>query len=142
MMEAEKLKLEYGCCLCSRIAQDETIELNTREGCKKCRVISRSLLVQIIEPWVRKLFYLINREIFKSGYEDHISAGVVISGGFSSLEGILELGEQLFKMSVRRGVPLNISGPENVMAQPEYATAVGLVVFGPEKMRQETIRSN
>ncbi len=133
MMEAEKLKLEYGCCLSSRITQDETIELNTREGSKKCRVISRSLLVEIIEPWVRKLFHLINREIYKSGFEDDISAGVVITGGFSNLEGMLELGEQLFKLPVRRGVPLNISGPEHVMAQSEYATALGLVVYGAGK---------
>jgi cell division protein FtsA len=72
---------------------------------------------------------LINREIFKSGYENHISAGVVITGRFSNLEGILELSEQLFKVPVRRGVSVNISGPENVRTEPEYATGVGLGVY-------------
>ncbi len=138
MKEAEKLKLEDGCCLFSRIAQNETIDLVSRKWSKNPRFISRWLLVEIIEPWVRKLFHLINREIFKSGYEDHISAGVVITGGFGNLEGILELGEQLFKMPVRRGVPVNISGPENVMTEPEYATGVGLVVYGAGKMYGRT----
>ena len=137
MMEAEKLKLEHGSCRFSRIAPGETIDLISRKWSKNPKVISRLLLVEIIEPWVRKLFHLINREIFKSGYEDDITAGLVITGGFSNLEGILELGEQLFKLPMRRGVPVNISGPENVMAQPEYATGVGLVVYGAGKETTE-----
>jgi cell division protein FtsA len=129
MAEAEKIKQKYGCCLSSMVGKDETIEVPSVGG-RKPRVLSRQLLAEILEPRVQEIFDLVNREIIKSGYEDVIASGVVITGGSTILEGMPELAEQVFNLPVRRGVPTNIGGLIDVVNSPVYATGVGLVVYG------------
>ena len=129
MAEAEKIKQKYGCCLSSLVGKDETIEVPSVGG-RKPRVLSRQLLAEILEPRVQEIFDLVNREIVKSGYDDVIASGVVITGGSTILEGMPELAEQVFTLPVRRGVPTNIGGLIDVVNSPVYATGVGLVVYG------------
>jgi cell division protein FtsA len=129
MAEAERIKQKYGCCLSSLVGKDETIEVPSVGG-RKPRVLSRQLLAEILEPRVQEIFDLVNREIIKSGYEDVIASGVVITGGSTILEGMPELAEQVFNLPVRRGVPTNIGGLIDVVNSPVYATGVGLVVYG------------
>ena len=129
MAEAEKIKQKYGCCLSSLVGKDETIEVPSVGG-RKPRVLSRQLLAEILEPRVQEIFDLVNREIVKSGYDDVIASGVVITGGSTILEGMPELAEQVFNLPVRRGVPTNIGGLIDVVNSPVYATGVGLVVYG------------
>jgi cell division protein FtsA len=127
--EAEKIKVKHGCCYAAMIGRDEMIEV-PNIGTKKARMIPKRVLAEIIEPRMQEIFSLANREILKSGYEDLIAAGVVATGGSSMVEGIPELAEQIFDMSVRRGSPLNIGGLVDIVNNPMYATGVGLVNYG------------
>ncbi|MBT0663794.1 cell division protein FtsA [Geobacter pelophilus] len=129
MAEAERIKQKYGCCMASLVGKEETIEVPSVGG-RKPRVLSRQLLAEILEPRVEEIFTLVNREIVKSGYEDLIASGVVITGGSTILEGMPELAEQVFNLPVRRGLPQNIGGLVDVVNTPAYATGVGLVVYG------------
>ena len=133
MAEAEKIKQKYGCCLASMIGKDETIEVPSVGG-RNPRILSRQLLAEILEPRVEEIFSLVNREIVKSGFEDMIASGVVITGGSTILEGMPELAEQVFNLPVRRGVPQEIGGLVDVVNSPVYATGVGLVVYGSKNV--------
>jgi cell division protein FtsA len=133
-LEAEKIKRKYGCCLTSMVGKDETIEVPSVGG-REPRVLSRQLLAEILEPRVEEIFSLVNREIIKSGFEDVIASGVVITGGTSILPGMPELGEQIFNLPVRRGVPLEIGGLTDVVNSPVYATGVGLVKYGSRNLQ-------
>ncbi|MBJ6726673.1 cell division protein FtsA [Geomesophilobacter sediminis] len=133
MAEAERIKQKYGCCLSSLVGKDETIEVPSVGG-RKPRVLSRQLLCEILEPRVEEIFTLVNREIMKSGLEDQIASGVVITGGSTILEGMPELAEQIFNLPVRRGLPQRIGGLIDVVNSPVYATGVGLVVYGSKNV--------
>lgn len=133
MAEAERIKQKYGCCLSSLVGKDETIEVPSVGG-RKPRILSRQLLCEILEPRVEEIFTLVNREIVKSGLEDLIASGVVITGGSTILEGMPELAEQIFNLPVRRGLPQRIGGLTDVVNSPVYATGVGLVVYGSKNV--------
>ena len=137
MAEAEKIKQKYGCCLSSLVGKEETIEVPSVGG-RKPRILSRQLLAEILEPRVEEIFTLVNREIVKSGFEDVIASGVVITGGTTILEGMPELAEQIFNLPVRRGAPHNIGGLVDVVNSPVYATAVGLVIYGSKHVDRTT----
>ena len=139
MAEAEKIKQAYGCCLTSMVGRDETIEVPSVGG-REARVLSRQLLAEILEPRVEEIFTLVNREIIKSGYEDLIASGVVITGGSSILPGMPELAEQIFNLPVRRGLPQGIGGLTDVVNSPIYATGVGLVKYGSKNMHRQQFK--
>jgi cell division protein FtsA len=80
------------------------------------------------------------KEIVKSGYEDLLAAGVVLTGGASIMEGSLELGERIFNMPVRRGFPMGIGGLTDIVNSPLYATGVGLVNYGSKSFAQKATR--
>lgn len=127
--EAEKIKQKYGCVLTSLVQREETIEVASVGG-RNPRILSRQILSEILEPRVEEMFQLIQQEIGKSGYEDRIAAGVVLTGGCSLLEGMPELAEQIFNLPVRRGEPKGIGGLIDVVRNPMYATSVGLALLG------------
>jgi cell division protein FtsA len=133
MSEAEKIKQQTGCCLTSMVNRDETIEVPSVGG-REPRILSRQLLAEILEPRVEEIFTLVNRDIVRSGYEDLIASGVVITGGSSILPGMPELAEQIFNLPVRRGVPIGIGGLTDVVNSPIYATGVGLVKYGSRNL--------
>lgn len=133
MAEAEKIKRNQGCCLSALIGKDEKIEVPSVGG-RKPRELSRNVLCEILGPRVEELFTLVNREIVKSGLEDSIASGVVITGGSSILEGMPELAEQIFNLPVRRGLPQRIGGLIDVVNSPVYSTGVGLIVYGSRNM--------
>ncbi len=127
--EAEKVKKKFGCCMTSMIDKDETIEVPGVGG-RKPRIVSRQILGEIIEPRVEELFQLINQEIVRSGYDSAIASGVVLTGGTAIMEGMVELGEQIFNLPVRRGLPAGIGGLVDIVKNPMYSTGVGLVLYG------------
>ncbi|MFH0798911.1 MAG: cell division protein FtsA [Pseudomonadota bacterium] len=127
--EAEKIKQKYGCCTAGIIHKDETIEVPSVGG-RSPRVLSRQILAEILEPRMEEIFTLVQQEISKSGYEDMIAAGMVLTGGTSMLDGAMELAEQVFNLPVRRGSPRGIGGLVDVVRNPMYATGVGLVMVG------------
>jgi cell division protein FtsA len=129
MNEAEKIKIKYGCAYTPLISSDDTIEVPSVGG-RNPRKVARQILGEIIEPRLEEILRLAHREIIKSGYEDLLAAGIVLTGGTAILEGMTELGEQVFNMPVRRGSPIGIGGLIDVVNSPLYATGVGLVIYG------------
>jgi cell division protein FtsA len=132
--EAERIKQKWGCCLTSMVGKDETIEVPSVGG-REPRVLSRQLLAEILEPRVEEIFTLVNRELIKSGFENRISSGLVLTGGSAILPGMPELGEQIFNLPVRRGLPQGIGGLADVVNSPIYATGVGLVKYGSRNVQ-------
>ncbi|MBE9547644.1 MAG: cell division protein FtsA [Proteobacteria bacterium] len=127
--EAEKIKIKYGCAYAPMIPKNETIEVPSVGG-REPRKVSRQILGEIIEPRMEEILTLAHREIVKSGYEDLLAAGVVLTGGSAMLEGIAELAEQIFNMQVRVGHPTGIGGLTDIVNSPMYATGVGLIIYG------------
>ncbi|MBI1910980.1 MAG: cell division protein FtsA [Deltaproteobacteria bacterium] len=127
--EAEKLKKQYGCAMTAMVSKDDNIEVPSVGG-NKSKTVSRYMLCEIIEPRIEEIFQLVKREIMKSGYENLVSSGVVLTGGTAAMEGITELAEQVFNLPVRRGLPTGITGLVDVVKSPMYSTGVGLVQYG------------
>ncbi len=121
------------------VGKDETIEVPSVGG-REPRVLSRQLLAEILEPRVEEIFTLVNREMIKSGFENRIAPGVVITGGSAILPGMPELAEQIFNLPVRRGVPQEIGGLIDVVNSPIYATGVGLVKYGSRNVQSQEFR--
>ncbi|MBM4315628.1 MAG: cell division protein FtsA [Deltaproteobacteria bacterium] len=138
MAEAEKIKIRYGCAYMPMIPKDELIEVPSVGG-REPREVSRQILGRIIEPRMEEILSMAYKEITKSGCEDILAAGVVLTGGASILEGIPELAEQIFNMPVRRGCPIKIGGLTDVVNSPLYATGVGLVVYGSRNIEREML---
>ncbi len=134
--EAEKIKQKYGCCMAGLVHQDETIEVPSVGG-RTPRVLSRQILSEILEPRMEEIFTLVQQELVRSGYEDMVAAGLVLTGGSSMLEGAQDLAEQIFNMPVRLGEPKRIGGLVDVVRNPMYATGVGLVQVGARSSQEK-----
>ena len=138
--EAEKIKIKYGCGLTSLIGKEETIKVPSVGG-REPRTVDRQLLGEILEPRVEEIFSLIHHEMVRSGYDDLVTSGVVVTGGSALLPGVPEIVEQVFNMPARIGYPSNIGGLKEIVNSPMYATAVGLVLYGArEKQRSKKFR--
>ncbi|HEX5037219.1 MAG TPA: cell division protein FtsA [bacterium] len=140
LVEAEKIKQKFGCALSSLVGREETIEVPSVGG-RSDRIISRQILSEIVEPRVEEIFTLIKQEIVKSGYEDMIASGIVLTGGSTLLEGMPELAEQVFNLPVRRGIPKGIGGLVDVVKNPLHATGVGLVLYGSRNQGNRIFRN-
>ncbi len=134
-VEAEKIKIKYGCGLSSLIGKDETIEVPGVGG-RRPRTLSRQIIGEILEPRVEEIFYLIYNELIRSGYDEQIRSGVVVTGGSAELAGITEMAEQIFNASARIGYPQGVTGLLEVVNKPMYATAVGLVIYGAKTAKK------
>jgi cell division protein FtsA len=132
---AEEIKIKYACALSQLAGPDETIEVPS-VGDRPPRRLSRQTLAEVVEPRYEELLSLIQAELRRSGFEDMIAAGVVLTGGSSKMEGVVELAEEIFHMPVRLGMPHSVSGLSEVVRNPIYATGVGLLLFGHHN-RQE-----
>ncbi|MEG3640000.1 cell division protein FtsA [Magnetococcus sp. PR-3] len=137
--EAEQLKRKFGCALSSLVGPDETIEVPSI-GERPPRSLGRHILAEIIEPRVEELFTLVQREIARSGFEEQIAAGIVLTGGASNTEGMVELAEEIFNKPVRRGLPQGVGGLTDVIANPSFATATGLVLYANRFGQESTMR--
>ena len=127
--EAEEIKRRYGCALRELADQQETIDVPGvgERGAKK---MSRQTLAEVIEPRVEELYSLVQAELRRSGFEELLSSGIVITGGSASMQGMIELGEEVFHMPVRLGLPAYWAGLSEVIRNPRYATGVGLLIAG------------
>ncbi len=126
---AEEIKIRYGCAMGQMIGNDESFEVTSvsERGAVK---MNRQTLAEVIQPRYEELLNLVMMEIRRSGYEELIPAGVVLTGGASRMEGVVELAEEVFHAPVRIGVPKNVSGLHDVVRNPIYSTTVGLVQAG------------
>jgi len=137
--EAEKIKQRYGCCMTGMVHKDETIEVPSVGG-RAPRVLSRQILAEILEPRMEEIFNLAQQELVRSGYEDMVAAGCVLTGGTTLLEGGVELSEQVFNLPVRRGLPKRIGGLVDVVNNPMYSTGVGLVIMGSASKEEQRFK--
>ncbi len=134
---AEDIKVRYACALTQLANQDETIEVPS-VGDRPARRLARQTLAEVVEPRYEELFTLVRSELQRSGYEDLIAAGIVLTGGSSKMEGVIELAEEIFHMPVRVGVPQYVTGLADVVKNPIYSTGVGLLLFGQRQARETT----
>jgi len=126
---ADEIKIKYACALTQLAGADETIKVPS-VGDRPPRTLSRQNLAEVVEPRYDELFTLIQAEIRRSGYEDLIPGGIVLTGGSSKIEGAVELAEEIFHMPVRLGTPQGVAGLTDVVRNPIYSTSVGLLLYG------------
>jgi cell division protein FtsA len=126
---AEEIKIKYACALTQLAGPDETIKVPS-VGDRPPRDLSRQSLAEVVEPRYDELFTLIQAELRRSGFEDMIPAGIVLTGGTSKMEGVVELAEEIFHMPVRVGSPQSVQGLTDIVRNPIYATGVGLLLYG------------
>ena len=133
--DAEEIKERYGCALSQLADPQEMVEVPGL-GDREPRQLSRKTLAEVIEPRVEELYSLVQSELRRSGYEELLSAGVVITGGSSVMQGMVELGEELFHMPVRVGHPGYGGTLAEYVRHPRFSTGVGLLLAGLDQHRQ------
>jgi cell division protein FtsA len=132
--EAERIKIKYGCASPEMTRPEDTIEVPSVGG-RAPRSVPRELLANIIEPRVEEIFQAARHVLTETGYGDVLNAGAVLCGGSTLLDGMPELAEKVLGMQVRRALPTGVGGLADVVKSPAYATAVGLVKYGAERVR-------
>ena len=133
---AEEIKVKYACALSQLAGPSETIEVPS-VGDRPARRLSRQTLAEVVEPRYEELMTLIHQELRRSGFEDLIAAGIVLTGGSSKMEGAIDLAEEVFHVPVRLGVPQSVTGLSDVVRNPIYSTGVGLLYFGANNRGQQ-----
>lgn len=129
---AEDIKIKYACALRQLTSLEDTIEV-PGVGDREAKKMSRQTLAEVVEPRYEELFTLVQAELRRSGFEEIIPAGIVLTGGSSKMEGLIELAEEVFHMPVRLGVPQGVSGLVDVVRNPIHATGVGLLLYGQQQ---------
>src|SRR5580765_5309843 len=136
--DAEEIKRRYGCAL-RELAESQQMVDVPGVGDRGSRQLSRQTLAEVIEPRVEELYSLIQAELRRSGFEELLSSGIVITGGSSVMQGMVELGEEIFHMPVRVGTPSYAGSLAEVVRNPRYSTAVGLLVAGVSAHQHQQI---
>jgi cell division protein FtsA len=132
--DAENIKLRHGVALRQLADPNQMIDV-PGIGERALRSMSRQTLAEVIEPRVEELFSLVQQVLRESGFEELLSSGLVLTGGSSVMQGMVELGEEVFHMPVRGGLPKYQGGLAEVVRTPRYATAVGLLLEGASQVQ-------
>ncbi|MES2552471.1 MAG: cell division protein FtsA [Pseudomonadota bacterium] len=132
---AEEIKVKHGCSLRQLAEPREMVEVPGVDG-REPRQLSVQTLAEVIEPRVVELYEFVLSELRRSGMEEMIASGIVITGGSSMMRGMVELGEEIFHMPVRLGLPRYVGGLSEVVSNPRYATGVGLVLMGKQQVER------
>jgi cell division protein FtsA len=135
--EAERIKKKFGCVISPAGGEQETIEVPSVGKSRKPRVLSRQLLADILQPRAEEIFRLVDNDIKRMGYEKSLNSGIVLTGGTSLLEGFEEVAEEIFDLPVRRGDPTGVGGLVDRTNTPDYATAVGLLLYGHALVKEK-----
>jgi len=130
---AEDIKKRYGCASMDSISSRDTIEVPSTGG-REPRILSKSVLAEIIQPRMEEIYTLVNRELKRSGFDEFLAGGIVLTGGTVLLEGSDELAEDIFSLPVRIGYPTGVGGLVDVVNSPAFATGVGLVLYGARNL--------
>jgi cell division protein FtsA len=136
--DAEDIKRRFGCAHRSLADSNEVVEVPS-VGDRPTRKLSRQMLSEVIEPRVEELYSLVLAEIRRSGFEELLSSGVVITGGSSAMEGMVELGEEVLHMPVRLGTPAYTGSLSEVLRNPRYSTSAGLLKTGVSQLEKEKV---
>jgi len=135
---AEEIKIKYACALTQMAGAEESIEVPS-VGDRAPRKLARHTLAEVVEPRYEELLTLIQAELRRSGFEDLVAAGIVLTGGSAKIEGLIDLAEEIFHMPVRLGTPQYVTGLVDVVRNPIYATGVGLLLFGHHNRDQRSL---
>ena len=134
--KAEELKIKHGCAKADLVDEEQTMEvLNT--GGEAFRTVKKKALCDIIEPRMYETLTLLKEEIVRSGCDNRLAAGIVLTGGCSQLRGTLELAEEIFDMPVRLGKPVGLKGLSEKVSNPIFATSIGLIRYGIDTQEQQ-----
>lgn len=133
---AEEIKIKHGCALGELVDAREMIEVPGVDG-REPRQLSVGTLAEVLHPRVKELYELVLAELRRSGMEQMIASGIVITGGAAMMKGMVELGEEIFHMPVRLGLPRHVGGLSEVVSNPRYSTAVGLVLKGKQQLERQ-----
>jgi cell division protein FtsA len=128
--------MKYACALTQLASPADSIKVPS-VGDRPARELSRQALAEVVEPRYDELFTLVQAEVRRSGYEDLLAAGVVLTGGTSKMEGVIDLAEEIFHAPVRIGVPQNINGLVDIVKNPIYSTGVGLLLYGMKQQQEK-----
>jgi len=140
--EAEKIKKKFGCVASPLVDEQETIEVPSVGRGRKPRVLSRQILADIIQPRAEEIFRLVDNDIKRMGYEKSLNSGVVLTGGTAMLDGLAEVAEETFDLPVRQGDPTGVGGLVDRVSTPDYATSVGLVLYGYKQWQEKGIKKD
>lgn len=132
---AEEIKIKYACALAQLASEEDTIQVPS-VGDRPARSLTRQALAEVVEPRYEELFTLIQAELRRSGFEDMIPSGIVLTGGTSKMEGAAELAEEVFHVPVRLASPQGVSGLIDVVSNPIYATGVGLLQHAAHQINE------
>jgi len=138
--EAEKIKKKFGCVASPLVDEEETIEVPAVGRGRKPRILSRQILADIIQPRAEEIFRLIDNDIKRMGYEKSLNSGVVLTGGTAMLDGLEEVAEEIFDLPIRRGDPTGVGGLVDRVNTPDYATTVGLILYGYSQLEEKGIK--
>ena len=127
--EAEQIKVRYACALAQMATAEESIQVPS-VGDRPPRRLPRHALAQAVQGRYEEIFEMVQAELRRSGFEELVRAGMVLTGGGSKMEGVVELAEEMLQMPVRVGIPQHVSGLAEVVGNPVHATGVGLLLMG------------
>ncbi|MEI8033845.1 MAG: cell division protein FtsA [Betaproteobacteria bacterium] len=136
--DADDIKIKHGCALSQLADPQEMIEV-PGVGDRGPKQLSRKTLAEVIEPRIEELYNLVQSELRRSGYEELLSSGIVLTGGSSLMQGMVELGEEIFHMPVRVGQPAYRGALAELVRHPRYSTAIGLLMEGMQEYRLQEI---
>lgn len=140
-MAAEELKRKHGCALSTLVSDEETVDV-AGVGGRKSRTIARKELAHILEARAEECLSMISKDVRSSGLQPLLGSGIVLTGGTSSLDGLVEMGEFVFDIPVRRGFPRLLGGLKDVVKGGEFATAVGLLFHALEVKKDFYVRKD
>ena len=132
---ADEIKIKYACALTQLASSSEIIKVPS-VGDRPARELSRQALAEVVEPRYAELFTLVKSELERSGFDEVLAAGIVLTGGTSKMEGVVDLAEEIFHTPVRIGSPHNVQGLADIVRNPIYSTGVGLLLYGLKQYRE------
>jgi cell division protein FtsA len=133
--DAEEIKMKYACALTQLASPTDYIKVPS-VGERRPRELSRQALAEVVEPRYAELFSLVKAELQRSGFEELLAAGIVLTGGTSKMEGVVDLAEEIFHAPVRVGSPNNVGGLDDIIRNPIYSTGVGLLLYGMKQYQE------
>ena len=139
--EAEQIKVRYACALAQLATAEETHPGAERRRSSAAAHAARTRSAQAVQARYEEIFEMVQAELRRSGFEQHVRAGMVLTGGAAKMEGVVELAEEMLQMPVRVGIPQHVTGLGEVVGNPVHATGVGLLLMGSqiENPRRPTI---
>lgn len=134
--DADEIKVKYACALTQLANGADSIKVPS-VGDRPPRELSRQALAEVVEPRYVELFTLVQQELQRSGFQDMLAAGIVLTGGTSKMEGVVDLAEEIFHAPVRIGAPHNVAGLADIVRNPVYSTGVGLLLYGLKQFQEQ-----